>query len=92
MADTKGSIDQFRGYAIEELDLLNLGKTPIPVDLDRDLVVTALQALWRERNQALRSAENVAELRREAAPDPRLFGVSEVTQALKACGAAPMPF
>lgn len=82
----------FRGFALEELDLLDLGRPGIPVELDRDLVVTALQALWRERNHALRTAENVAELRRAPAPNPAMFGVDEVTQALRACGAAPMPF
>lgn len=86
------SNESFRGFAREKLDLLNLDRPSMPVELNRDLIITALQALWRERNHALRTAENVAELRRAAAPDPAMFGVDEVTQALRDCGAAPMPF
>jgi hypothetical protein len=60
--------------------------------VSRDLIITALQALWRERTHALRTAENVAELRHDSAPDAHLFGIDEVTQALRAYGAAPMTF
>lgn len=60
--------------------------------VSRDLIITALQALWRERTHALRTAENVAALLHNSPPDPQLFGIDEVTQALRAYGAAPATF
>lgn len=55
----------------------------------RDLVVTGLQALHRERVAAWNAASVVAFSRDQAAPDMEMFGLDEVSDMLRKLGAAP---
>lgn len=57
---------------------------------DRDLVVTALQALWRERVSAFNTATTVAQLNGMEPPKEELFGINEAANALRRVGAAPV--
>lgn len=57
---------------------------------DRDLIVTALQALWRERTQAYNTAITVSQLNKTEAPKESAFGIAEVNKALRRIGAAPL--
>ncbi len=68
----------------QEADLRNALPKP-----ERDLVVTALQALHRERVTAWHAAETVAHLRNMPAPDQFMFGIDEATQMLRRFGAGP---
>ncbi|MCX4030141.1 hypothetical protein H0A36_17360 [Endozoicomonas sp. SM1973] len=57
---------------------------------DWDLVVTALQALWRERVSAYNTTTTVAQLNGMESPKEELFGISEAADALRRIGAAPV--
>lgn len=56
---------------------------------ERDMVVNALQALWRERVNAFNVAERVAIEHRAAPAERSAFGIDEVAQMLRRFGAAP---
>ncbi|GGC25456.1 hypothetical protein [Pseudoduganella buxea] len=56
---------------------------------DRDLLVAGLQALWRERTHALHVAETASAMAGKSAPAPDVFGIAEVSEALRRFGAAP---
>ncbi|EAB8796176.1 hypothetical protein DU854_22980 [Salmonella enterica subsp. enterica] len=49
---------------------------------ERELVIVALQALWRERTNAYNTAWTVCSLSGREIPNADIFGVSEVTKAL----------
>lgn len=56
---------------------------------ERDLVVHALQALWRERVSAFQVAERVS-IERNAPPvDGSAFGIEEAARMLRRFGAVP---
>lgn len=55
----------------------------------RDLVISGLQALHRERVSAWHSVSVVSLQRGEEAPSRQMFGVHEVTALLNALGSAP---
>lgn len=57
---------------------------------DRDLLVTALQSLHRERIAAFSSACTACELSGRKCPDSADFGIQEVTTALRRVGAHPI--
>lgn len=59
---------------------------------DRDLVVSGLQALWRERVTAYNIACDVAARADLDAPLRSAFGVNEVEGMLRRWGAAPQKF
>ena len=56
---------------------------------DRELVVVALQALWRERTTAYNTALTVARLSGRPSPNEDLFAIGEVTEALRRIGSSP---
>ena len=56
---------------------------------DRALIVTALQALHRERVSAWNAVQDVASLRGNKSPPRELFGIDEVAEMLRRVGAAP---
>lgn len=58
---------------------------------DRDLLVTGLQALWRERVTAWNCACSVVP-HGMSAPDRNDFGIAEVDDLLRRLGAAPLKF
>ncbi|EEP4004645.1 hypothetical protein HB435_002600 [Salmonella enterica subsp. enterica serovar Stanley] len=60
------------------------------VGKDRDLVVVALQALHRERVSSFNSACTACSLAGKEWPDQELFGINEVTNALRMVGALPV--
>lgn len=69
-----------------------------PIDLtdmvgkeDRDLIVTAMQALHRERVSAWNSATSYAHQHGMDAPGMELFGINEAATMLRRIGAAPAP-
>lgn len=71
----------------EPIDLANMvGKE------DRDLIVTAVQALHRERVAAWNSATSYAHQHGKDTPDMELFGINEAMGMLRRIGAAPGPF
>lgn len=53
---------------------------------ERELVIVALQALWRERTSAYNTAWTVCSLSGREIPSADIFGVSEVTEALMRLG------
>lgn len=55
---------------------------------DRDLLVTALQALWRERVAARAAVASVAQVGAPVADEA--FGIEEVATMLRRVGAAPI--
>ena len=64
---------------------------------DRDLLVTALQALWRERVAARKSVAAVSQLSPHAQNSfdlilnsDAVFGIHEAAQMLRRVGAAPL--
>ena len=63
---------------------------PAQDQLSRDLIVTALQALHRERVSAWNSADRYAADRGLLAPEKALFGIDDVGESLRLLGAAPV--
>lgn len=59
---------------------------------DRDLLVTGMQALWRERVAAWNTASNFAAQHDREAPDREAFGIDEASEMLRRLGAAPSSF
>lgn len=57
---------------------------------ERSLVVVALQSLHRERATAYQAACTACDLADKKAPQADLFGLDEVTDALRRIGAAPI--
>lgn len=57
---------------------------------DRDLVVVALQALWRERVNAYHAAMTACHISGKTPPAEDLFGLNEVNEALRRIGSAPI--
>lgn len=57
---------------------------------DRDLLVTAFQALHRERVTAFHAACTACELSGKPSPDREQFGIQEASNALRRVGAAPL--
>lgn len=57
---------------------------------DRDLLVVAFQALHRERVNAFQAACTACELAGKELPSEDLFGVREVSNALRRIGAHPL--
>ena len=72
---------------MKELDLKSLVG-----EADRTILVTGLQALWRERVAALNCAADVAVQTGSKAPDQQQFGIEEVENMLRRVGAAPHNF
>ncbi|MEE9303730.1 MAG: hypothetical protein V3U84_08075 [Thiotrichaceae bacterium] len=67
--------------------------TEIVSDSDRDLVITGLQSLWRERVAAFHVACNVFGLSQSGSkPNEADFGITEVVNLLRKYGAAPEKF
>jgi hypothetical protein len=58
---------------------------------DRSLVVVALQALYRVRCTAYQAACTACDLAGCPAPQYTMFGIDEVSDALRRIGAAPIP-
>lgn len=56
---------------------------------NRDLIVTAVQALHRERVRAWNTAREHAELAGGTPPSQDVFGLPEVNSMLRRLGAAP---
>lgn len=59
---------------------------------DRDLLVTGLQALHRERLTAFKTVADYASQQGLEAPNIIDFGVGEVAEMLRRVGAGPFPF
>ncbi|EIZ1086039.1 hypothetical protein MPI44_004587 [Klebsiella oxytoca] len=57
---------------------------------ERDLVVVALQALWRERANGYNTAMTACHLAGKSPPSEEVFGLNEVSEALRLMGAAPI--
>lgn len=71
----------------EKLDLeLHIGKA------DRDLIVTAMQALYRQRMTAKKVVLEACRMSGTVAPDDSAFGVDEAFNMLKRIGASPSHF
>lgn len=57
--------------------------------IDRELLITAFQALHRERVAAYKSVCTACDLSGKLAPEPALFGLEVVNQVLRTLGASP---
>ena len=66
------------------MDISSLSKT------DRDLIITALQSLHRERTTAFNAVLTHCVLNNLPTPKNELFGIDEVTTALRDVGALPV--
>ncbi|TDX12028.1 MULTISPECIES: hypothetical protein [Buttiauxella] len=57
---------------------------------ERELVVIALQALFRERKSACNAVITVCNINGQERPNEEVFGLDEVFTALREIGAAPI--
>lgn len=57
---------------------------------ERELVVIALQALFRERKSACNAVITVCNINGQERPSEAVFGLDEVLTALREIGAAPI--
>lgn len=71
------------------MDTENLDLTALVGEKTRDLFVTALQALWRERVAAWNVAANIAADRKTEPPERDTFAIDEVSELLRRVGAQP---
>lgn len=76
------------GAAIDWLIANQSDYTLMPTS-ERDLIITALQALHRERVDAYGAACTACDLAGKVSPDRHLFGIDEVYAALQKNGASP---